>query len=171
MTTFDADRVPDLVVLGLEPTRLEPVRAPGEIAPLEGLLLAGPERPRMCVALGAEAGRAVFFFLDALRPEAIASEELARAIGEGRLHALRPFERPRASAVLADYARRHRIAPAGAGAHLAGRLIALAAAGRELRRLAAERPADAEALGLVHGRLGRLHSEAAAEAQALVDAG
>jgi hypothetical protein len=161
----------ELVVLGLEPTRLEPVRATEEIAPLEALLLAGPERPRMCLALGAEAGRSVFFFLDALRPEGMASGELARAIGEGRLHALRPFARPPAAPALAAYARRHRIVPAGVGSHLAGRLIALAAAGRELRRLAGEHPEHAETFGLAHRRLGRLHSEAAAEAQALVDAG
>ena len=161
----------ELVVVGVEPTRLEPVRAAEEIVPLEALLLAGPERPRMCLALGVEAGRTVFFFLDALRAEALEAEELARAIGEGRLHALRPAERPRAAPALAAYARRHRIVPAGAGAHLAGRLIALAAAGRELRRLAGEHPDEAEVFGLVHGRLGRLHSEAATEAPTLVDAG
>jgi hypothetical protein len=161
----------ELVVVGVEPTRLEPVRAAEEIAPLEALLLVGAERPRMCLALGAEAGRTVFFFLDALRPEALEAEDLARAIGEGRLHAVRPAERPRAAPALAAYARRHRIGPAGAGSHVAGRLIALAAAGRELRRLAAEHPELAEALGLIRGRLGRLQSEAAAEGQTLVDAG
>jgi hypothetical protein len=163
----------------LNRVRFERVEGVDQLRPLDELLLcpppsARPGVPRAATYLGERDGRAWLFARDRPAIEALEREQLAWALAEGMVFAARPRRRAAGAhaEALAAYARRHALDPAGAGAHLAGRVLALRAVARELSALSRAQQSEpaGQAIEWAGRRVERLLNEAHAAASAIARA-